>query len=243
MNILPAYYFFRGNLSEADQICAWAALWPTYVYNFSAQEIPWSVGWKIRQNFYACQTNTKLLFHRVQAYFSGFFRTQNGLSTADRMHVCFYCLICEEICMLSRSGKEGKIIGNLIQSRDKIVSKTPRPALGPTSLYKVAQWPRREAVHSPPSSPTISSWTGAQTETAGTTLLVLHRLQESSTVQYIPHCNSRRVCALLLTVIKPCISQLYLWRKRQAQKSFLCNKLVNYWCHTASVVGKWINGT
>lgn len=160
------------------------------------------MGWKIRQNFDACQTNAKLLFHRVQAYFSGSFLTQNGLSTADRMHVCFYCLICAEICMLSRSGKEGQIIGNLIQSRDKIVSKTSRPALEPTSLYKVAQWPGREAVHSPPSSPTISSWTGAQTATAQVYLSCIGFRN--------PHCNSRRGCALLLTVIKPCISQLYL---------------------------------
>lgn len=68
--------------------------------------------------------------------------------------------------MSSCSGKEGKIIGILIQSRDKIVSKISRPALGPTSLYKVAQWPGRKAVHSSPPSPTISSRTGAQTARA-----------------------------------------------------------------------------
>jgi hypothetical protein len=62
--------------------------------------------------------------------------------------------------MSSRSGKDykdGKIIGILIQSRDKIiVSKISRPVLGPIILYKVAQWPGL------PHSPTVSSWTGAQ---------------------------------------------------------------------------------
>lgn len=116
--------------------------------------------------FNACHTNTKLLFHRVHAYFSRSFLTQNELSTADRIHECVYCLICTEICMSSRSGKEGKIIGNLIQSRDKIVSKLSRPTLEPTSLYKVAQWPWREDVYSPPPSSTISSWPGAQRVTA-----------------------------------------------------------------------------
>jgi len=63
----------------------------------------------------------------------------------------------------SRSGKEGKIIGILIQRRDKIiVSKISRPVLGPTILYKVAQWPGLEALHSPPPSPTVSLWAGAQ---------------------------------------------------------------------------------
>lgn len=113
--------------------------------------------------------STKLLFHSVQAYFSGSFLTQNGMRTAGRIHarVCIVPNAYENRecsgSTSSRSGKEGKIIGILIQSIEKIiVSKTSGPDLGPTILYKLAQRPGREAIHSFLPSPTVSSWTGAQ---------------------------------------------------------------------------------
>jgi hypothetical protein len=111
------------------------------------------------------------------------------------------------VSISSCSGKEGKIIGISIQSRENIVaSKITRPVLGPTILYKVAQYGAW-------SSPLASAlphhhFVDSCPKSKGTSLPFLHRLKETSTFSYIAHCDNPRWCAVLLRVVKPYISKL-----------------------------------
>ena len=122
---------------------------------------------KIGYNFESCQKHQATISSCTSIFFRFFPYSKWAEHGRQNARVCIVPVMYENlecsVSMSSRSGKESKIIGILIQSRDKIiVSKISRPVLWPTILYKVAQWPGREAVHSLPHSPTVSSWTGAQ---------------------------------------------------------------------------------
>ena len=125
------------------------------------------MGGKICYNFESCQKHQATISPCTSIFFRFFPYSKWAEHGRQNARTCIVPTACGNwecsVSMSSRSGKESKIIGILIKSRDKIiVSKISRPVLGPTIVYKVAQWPGREAVHSLPHSPTVSSWTGAQ---------------------------------------------------------------------------------
>ena len=226
-------------------------MWPTQFYNFSAQEIPCSVGGKIGYNFESCQKHQAAISPCTSTFFRFFpcsKRAEHGKQNARTCIVpaTYENRVCS-VSMSSRSGKDykdGKIIGILIQSRDKIiVSKISRPVLGPIILYKVAQWPGRKTVHSLPHSPTVSSWTGAQ-KTRAHLYLSYIGYKKPIPFSIFHNITAREGVLSFWQWSSLTFPNLSLTLKTETEtKKFLCNDAVNYWCRIASVVGKWITST
>jgi len=125
------------------------------------------VGRKIGYNFESCQKHQTIISQCTSIFFRFFPYSKRAAHGRQNARMCIVPNTYENrecsVSMSSRSCKEGKIIGILIQNIERIiVSKISGPDLGPTILYKLAQWPGREAIHSLPPSPTVSSWTCAQ---------------------------------------------------------------------------------
>ena len=145
----------------------------TRVVNEPHFDQPWSITFrpkKFRALWYGklviiltLAKSTKLLFSQRTTTFSRFFPyskwSEHGRQNA-RTCLLSYTYGNPEwsVSTSSRGDDEGKIIGIFMHNRYKItVYKISRSAMGLTSLYKVVQRPEREAVHSPPTSITISS--------------------------------------------------------------------------------------
>lgn len=124
------------------------------------------MGRKIGYNFESCQKHQATISPCTSTFFRFFSYSKWAEHGRQNARICLvpnmYGNREWSFRMSSCSSKECKIIGILMSTDKIIVPKISTLVLGPTILYKVAQWPGLEAVHSPPSSPTVSSWTGAQ---------------------------------------------------------------------------------